>query len=138
VLVALDQALELTDDIQRAYRLAGPQERRLFNQGLFERLEIDKEDVASGELAEPFAQFARLGQGWDSGSSMRRFAAPRAEVMAGGETKTSDPIAEVGGLNVEKLVELGGFEPPTSWVRSRRRDDREIAAELGDFQVFSD
>jgi len=23
-------------------------------------------------------------------------------------------------LNVGKLVELGGFEPPTSWVRSRR------------------
>ena len=26
----------------------------------------------------------------------------------------------VGGSNVERMVELGGLEPPTSWVRSRR------------------
>ncbi len=116
VLVALDQALELTDDIQRAYMQAGPQERRLFNQGLFERLEIDTEEVATEKLAEPFAQLARLGQNWDNSPSRQL---PSAEAVAGGKAKTSDPIAEVGGLNVEKLMELGGFEPPTSWVRSK-------------------
>jgi hypothetical protein len=120
VLTALDQALELTDDIQRAYLLAGPQERRLFNQGLFERLEIDREEIATEELAEPFAQLARVGQNWNSSPSRQRQAAPATEAIAGGTAKTSDPIAEVGGWNVEKLVELGGFEPPTSWVRYRR------------------
>ena len=114
VLAALDLALELTVDIQRAYYRAGPQERRLFNQGFFERLEIDNEEVAAEQLAEPFGQLAGLARGWGEGTPNT------AGVEAIGKAKTSDPISEVGGLNVESLVELGGFEPPTSWVRSRR------------------
>jgi site-specific DNA recombinase len=119
VLTALNQALELTDDIQRAYCLAGPQERRLFNQGFFSNgLKIDKEEVVGEELAEPFAQLAHLGQDWDKRSPKQQL--PAIEALAGGKAKTSDPFVEVGGLNVEALVELGGFEPPTSWVRSSR------------------
>ena len=36
------------------------------------------------------------------------------------DTRTGDPFAKVAGSNVGRMVELGGLEPPTSWVRSRR------------------
>jgi site-specific DNA recombinase len=64
VLDALDDALALTDDIQMAYIQARPQERRLLNQAFFERLEIDAEDVAGDQRAEPFADLAHLD--WSS------------------------------------------------------------------------
>lgn len=105
VLAALDRALELTDDIQRAYCLSGPQERRLFNQGIFKRLEIVSEEVTEAERAEPFAQLARLSQGWDRGT--------RTERMTEVKAKTPSPISRAGGLNVESLVGADGIEPPT-------------------------
>jgi site-specific DNA recombinase len=95
-LKALDLALSLTEDIQRTYCLASPQERRLLNQGLFERIEIDREDVVDDQLAEPFDQLLDLGRSWNSGSA---------------EEKTPGPVARAGGLNVESLVPLRGFEP---------------------------
>jgi site-specific DNA recombinase len=97
---ALDLALALTDDIQRAYAQAGPQERRLLNQGLFERLEIDSEEVVADQLAEPFAQLASLGQNWNG-----------PDVEANSQAKTPGSLARTGGLNVESLVPLRGFEP---------------------------
>jgi len=119
VLEALDLALKLTVDIQRAYCLAGPQERRLLNQGFYEWLKIDAEEVADDQLAEPFAQLASLGQSWSRSSG--QFPAG-IEALASGKAKTSSPIYRAGGLNVESLVELGGFEPPTSWVRCALAD----------------
>ncbi len=92
----LDLALALTDDIQRAYLQAGPQERRLLNQGLFERLEIDSEEIVGDQLAEPFDQLQELGKNWNG---------------AGAEAKTPGPHSRTGGLNVESLVPLRGFEP---------------------------
>jgi site-specific DNA recombinase len=107
VLKTLDLALAMTDDIQAAYVQAKPQERRLLNQGRFERIEIDGEKVVSDQEAEPFGQLKHLGEGW----SQTIYVPPS-------KAKTPDPLARVGSLNVESLVELGGFEPPTSWVRS--------------------
>jgi hypothetical protein len=52
------------------------------------------------QLAEPFDQLARLGQNWDGSSTE---ASPKA--------KTPSLISETGGLNVESLVPLRGFEP---------------------------
>jgi DNA invertase Pin-like site-specific DNA recombinase len=112
VLAALDLALDLTIDIQRAYLLAGPQERRLFNQGIYKSLEIDDEQVADVERAKPFDQLASLAQDWNGKTAEQ--PAIGTEATATRKAKTSDPISEVGGLNVESLVELGGFEPPTS------------------------
>ncbi|WP_372791689.1 recombinase family protein [Paraconexibacter sp.] len=50
----LDTALELLDNVQAAYLMASDQERRLFNQAIFKRLEIASEDVSGSEHAEPF------------------------------------------------------------------------------------
>jgi site-specific DNA recombinase len=100
VVKALDLALALTDDIQRAYCQAGPQERRLLNQGLFERLEIDSEEVVGAQLAEPFAQLQTLGRNWNARS-----------VEAIPKSKTPASVARDRGLNVASLVPLRGFEP---------------------------
>jgi site-specific DNA recombinase len=98
VVNALDLALAMTDDIRRAYAQAGPQERRLLNQGLFERLEIDSEEIVGEQLAEPFDQLASLGRNWNGNE-------------ASAKAKTPSPISGTGGLNVESLVPLRGFEP---------------------------
>jgi len=100
VLKALDLALAMTDDIRVAYAQAGPQERRLLNQGLFERLEIDSEQVVGGQDTEVFGQLQHLAQGWDQTIYVPALKA-----------KTPDPLAKVWGLNIESLVPLRGFEP---------------------------
>jgi site-specific DNA recombinase len=100
VLKALDLALAMTDDIQAAYVQAGPQERRLLNQGRFERLEIDAEEVVGDQEAEPFNQLKHLGQGWN-----------QTIYVPGSKAKTPASVARNRGLNVESLVPLRGFEP---------------------------
>ncbi len=100
VLKALDLALAMTDDIQAAYVQAGPQERRLLNQGLFERLEIDGERVVDDQDAEPFDQLRHLAQGWN-----------QTIYVPGSKAKTPASVARNRGLNVESLVPLRGFEP---------------------------
>ena len=101
-MAALDLALELLAGIGRAYRLAGPQERRLFNQGLFEWLRIVEEDVGSSRLNEPFDDLRHLAKDW---SSTQNVATRRRK------DKTPEPLLRAGGLNVESLVPLRGFEP---------------------------
>jgi site-specific DNA recombinase len=100
VLKALDLALAMTGDIQRAYIQAGPQERRLLNQGLFERLEIRSEEVASDQPTEPFSQLNHLARDWSSSG-----------VKASSQDETPASFERDGGLNVESLVPLRGFEP---------------------------
>ncbi len=95
---ALDLALALTDDVQAAYLQAGPQERRLLNQGLSERFEIKDEGVAHDQQAEPFSQLLQLGKSWNGSE-------------AAAKAKTPASVGRDGGLNVESLVPLRGFEP---------------------------
>ncbi|MGB7588304.1 MAG: recombinase family protein [Solirubrobacterales bacterium] len=118
VLNALDTALALTDDVQRAYCQAGPQERRLFNQTFFERLEIDEEEVAGQQLAEPFACLNNLAlpaetpalAGWSRSDKKQHEGAATAPELAL-VAETSGPLPGTGGSNVSSLVPLRGFEP---------------------------
>jgi site-specific DNA recombinase len=110
VLEALDDALALTDEIQRAYIQAGPQERRLLNQAFFERLEIDAEDVSADVKAEPFADLAHLG--WSRDETCKGAAGiSEGAVKAPCKAKTPDPISGAEGSNVEVLVPGAGLEP---------------------------
>ena len=124
VLDALDTALALTKNMQAAYRQARPQQRRLFNQAFFERLEILVEDVVGSQIADPFAQLSgqppraeddtaltdRLGPGWDETYCAIENGLP--EPSAGtSDAKTSDLFFEDGGSHVESLVRLKGVEP---------------------------
>jgi DNA invertase Pin-like site-specific DNA recombinase len=117
ILDTLDLALQLTDSIQTAYLNADPTERRLLNQAIFQRIEIDAEDTTGHELQPVFAQIA-----------------PLAHSFAARPGKKRTPAKRAGGSDETLLVELGGLEPPTSWVRwtcpsrgaecfSRRCDD---------------
>ena len=114
VLDSLDLALGMTDDIQRAYWQAGPQERRLFNQAFFERLEIDNEEVVGERLAEPFRQVSLVAPeaahsdlaDWDW-SGRGQLGTPKPAQAA----KIPDSFARTGDSHVASLVPLRGFEP---------------------------
>jgi site-specific DNA recombinase len=129
ILDALDAALSLTDDMERAYVAAKPQERRLLNQAFFRKLEIDDEEVVGYELAEPFAslnghdvpspdtELAHLEQSWGKTPARPRgrMAGPCAEAR---KTKTPGPFSRAEGSNVAKLVRLRGVEPPRSCLHT--------------------
>lgn len=106
ILKTLDIALSLTEDMQLAYAQASPQERRCFNQGFFERLEIDSERVAADQRVDPFEQLRHLADSWNLP------ATPALECQTrSGKDETSAPLARNGGLNVEALVPLQRFVP---------------------------
>jgi site-specific DNA recombinase len=110
VLEALDDALALTDDIQRAYIQAAPQERRLLNQAFFERLEIDAEDVSGDVKAEPFADLAHLDWGQDK-TCKGGTGISEGAVKAPCKAKTPGPLSGAEGSYVEGLVPGAGLEP---------------------------
>ena len=124
VLDALEDALTLTEDMERVYLAASPQERRLLNQAFFKKLEVDAEEVVGYELAEPFAslrgpkvgagseraELARLGQSWGGASAKPR--SRTAEPYSGGrKARTASPISRASGSDFENPVRLNGVEP---------------------------
>lgn len=105
----LKKAYALSSNLHKAYLDAPARTRRLMNQALFERFLIDDEENVTGTFREPFGLLMKA-----AGREVTQTVATRApETTIGPET---GPM----GLSIESLVELGGLEPPTSWVRSRR------------------
>ena len=130
----LDRALELTRDVRAAYRVAGPTQRRFFNQAFFERIEVLDDDVAEVTLAQPFRALldedfvealATSADGAGGDHPGRQVDAESggngaaSALIGGGNDRTPD-LSVVGGSIRDKMVELAGLEPATSWVRSRR------------------
>jgi hypothetical protein len=66
---------------------------------------LDDGAVASTELTPVYAALA---------------ASKAVQVSSGQETTNPGPISKGRGSNNNKMVELAGLEPATSWVRSRR------------------
>jgi site-specific DNA recombinase len=135
----LKRALARVGDCMAAYREASDTLRRQFNLAFFDRLLIDEDYTVHGELAPPFDVIL--------GGELRRRAAiaeadeanraaveealrqrhvqvgtPKEQrpqgILAGADSPTTS--FEVVGWSQNNMVELGGLEPPTSWVRSRR------------------
>ena len=100
----LGKALDLLADCQHAYLSAPGHLRRQWNQALFERLVVYDERIGEAKVAEPFATLAN----------------PKLPAALDGKALTGRGASSGGGSSKGLLVELGGFEPPTSWVRSRR------------------
>ena len=100
----LGKALDLLADCERAYRKASGHLRRQWNQALFERLVIYDQGISGVEVAEPFATLAD----------------PKLSEQLSGKAGPGSAVSSDPGSSEAVLVELGGFEPPTSWVRSRR------------------
>lgn len=93
----------MTDRIQAAYLHARPNERRLFNHAIFERIWIDREDIARVQLADPFAEmlhdaphsntpdFERLAHRLDpTGDAWQTVSAD--EIAASGVRKPATPF----------------------------------------------
>ena len=99
----LGKALDLLADCQAAYLAAPGHLRRQWNQALFERLVVCDDKIGEAEVAEPFATLAD----------------PQLPRTLSGAAATGDTVSSGGGSSEGVLVELGGFEPPTSWVRSK-------------------
>jgi site-specific DNA recombinase len=100
----LGTALDLLADCHRAYLAAPEHLRRQWNQALFERLVVYDERIGKAKVAEPFATLAN----------------PKLPAALDGNALTGSSASSGSGSSKGLLVELGGFEPPTSWVRSRR------------------
>ncbi len=90
-------------DTPTAYSAVDPETRRRLNQAFFTKILVGPDGVGGVELTDEFA--ALLAEG---------LAANLEELPPRPDSQFSP------GSNVGVLVELGGFEPPTSWVRSRR------------------
>ncbi len=133
------RALARVSDCETAYREASATMRRQFNLAFFKRLVIDDDYGVVGELAEPFDVI--LGDELRLAAAIKAEEDARAVELAQGPPATqvevhneqhprepervlvgagSTPTSKVGGCGLVNLVELGGLEPPTSWVRSRR------------------
>jgi site-specific DNA recombinase len=121
ILEALEVALGLTDRIETAYRAADPSTRRLFNQAIFERIWIDREDVQKAILASPIREVLALDDA--EARSSKELGRRIGDVSSGRETrttacrvrhlkKTPTDARFRGGSNVERMVRLRGFEPP--------------------------
>ena len=100
----LGKALDLLTDCQRAYLAAPGHLRRQWNQALFERLVVYDDKIGEAEIAEPFATLAD----------------PELPKSLGGKAVTASAVSSGAGSSEAIPVELAGFEPATSWVRSKR------------------
>jgi site-specific DNA recombinase len=132
----LKRALARVGDCETAYREASDVVRRQFNLAFFARLLIDEDYTVRGELAPPFdvilgdelrrrAAIAKADEDTRAaiGDALRqRHVHVEAEneqrpqaVLVGADSPTTP--SEVVGWSQINMVELGGLEPPTSWVR---------------------
>jgi hypothetical protein len=102
----VELAVELASDLGSAYQRSGPTVRRLILQAFFEQLRVRSDDSVDAILSEPIR---------------RVLSADLAERLDWGPLNDRTPdLVLVGGSSSDQMVELGGLEPPTSWVRSRR------------------
>ncbi len=129
----LNKALGLIEDPSGLYYSATDPVRRLMNQSFFEKIYVDEIGDVTTDLAEPFAGLYAAETAW---------AATRADL--GDETtpapiKRRPRIAEasdgiqmvrlfsVDGSTKTSMVELRGFEPLTSSMRTKRATNCAIA-----------
>jgi hypothetical protein len=94
----------------------------LLAEGLLTETSRQPESVAVIDNAALSVRLDPEGDAWEvepqgTDGSTRVLAAVGAPAP---DTQTGDPFTKVAGSNVGRMVELGGLEPPTSWVRSRR------------------
>ncbi len=98
ILDNLDVVLGLLEDPQDAYRQSGPISRRMWNQALFDRIEVDAEAPPQARLAGVFAHLHAEGP-WTG---------------EGLELKNHGRVSPDRGSKEHCLVGPAGFEPATN------------------------
>lgn len=102
----LHESLRLPADAHLAYARSGDADRRIANQALYTRLDITGDEQLRPTLAEPFATiFREAHQGDDEGKEAKPEHATALDVACSRRTL---------------LVDLRGFEPLTSSLRTKR------------------
>jgi site-specific DNA recombinase len=112
----IDDAVRLLEDPQGLYRSMAPEQRRLMNQALFERLYVIEDRVAVAVLRAPFGDLVEATRevscgghvpvGSRKGGRPAAWASPLAGALSGRGSKSLSLVGE------------GGFEPPTSCTQS--------------------
>jgi site-specific DNA recombinase len=125
----LDAALQLMENPGTLYRRVSDQDRRLFNQAIFEKLYIGNDTITGDELREPFTELVTVHRTHQPRSRRRhpsRATASRSESNACYRTTTgtkADLLAAAlagDGLSKAATVELRGIEPLTSCMPCKR------------------
>lgn len=110
----LDNAIQLTTNLQAAYQQCKPESRRKLIRALFKSIDVDTDHLGS-QLADPFA--ALLAD--DLAASIQR------------ATKNHGTPNRDRGLKEDTLVEAMGLEPTTYGLQSRRSSQLSYAPNLG-------
>lgn len=103
----LDDAITLAENCYEAYRRAPDALRRTYNQAFFKRILITRDESVEGVLAEPFACIVT--------AMKTTYSAPPE-----GEAPYEGGSYKVICSKETDLVDLRGFEPLTSSMRTRR------------------
>jgi site-specific DNA recombinase len=121
----LDAALALLEDAQASYLRCDGADRGLMNQAIFERIEIDVEQISRATLARPFdaivdaskrrAASCSAGARGSNAAMLRTGTsngAPGGAVLS--NSRTSDLLFPVDGSSFGEMVGETGFEPATA------------------------
>jgi site-specific DNA recombinase len=112
ILRHLEIALELLRRCEELYRQSAPPARRLLNQAIFTKLEVDVDGVTADELTPPFAYLRQASVPQPVVAPGKR-GRTRVHAVRGGEHK--NPGLSWGrGSDVALLAEGVGFEPTVS------------------------
>ncbi len=103
----LDDAIALAENCYEAYRRAPDALRRTYNRAFFKRILITRDETVEGVLAEPFASIVTV-------SETANGASPE------GEAPHANGSYKVICSKEHDLVDLRGFEPLTSSLRTKR------------------
>ena len=126
----LEIALEMTVDCAMAYRAAPPQIRKQFNQVFFERILVNPDLTLNSQMSEPFAGLLSpaakaLPAPIDDRNTTQK--TPQEGGLTCGKVDNPDP--ETTGVDASNnvncfdkttMVELRGFEPLASSMRTKR------------------
>lgn len=107
----LADCLDLASDCYTVYQQAPDSVRRLFNQAFFERIYITDEDEIDSAPAGTFAMIL---------DPTTQSVARERQLVASGNIQTLARSFADEGLNLMRRVDLRGFEPLTSSMRTRR------------------
>ncbi len=125
----ITSAVAWADQLHMAYQAAAEPVRRLLNQAVFKRIYLGPDGVIGVEYTDGFDWL--LGDDVADGSVVESEpgGADEAAVLghlgtnardAGRMARASSQGSRRHGWNVERLVEVSGFEPPTSTLRTWR------------------
>jgi site-specific DNA recombinase len=115
---SLDDVLDKTKTPHATYMSSTPFERRLLNQTFFTRILVGESGQVVGVSLTPV--YAALSAWHEPLGQPQPAMAGQKPRPKGPASANPDPFSRGQGLNFDSMVELGGLEPPTSWVRSRR------------------